>query len=900
MPFVQKLFTSFKSQDDPDTRVGELNRIWYDSNNNVFRIQLDEDTPGGTIIGGAGGGGGGSYTLLPATSTRLGGVKIGAGITVAPNGTISVALTTGPQGYTGSAGIQGDTGYTGSSGASGSIGYTGSKGANGYAGSSGYTGSVGYVGSNGYTGSIGYTGSAGDLGLPGDLGYTGSQGDIGYTGSEGAGYTGSQGDLGYTGSQGDIGYTGSEGAGYTGSQGDIGYSGSLGYTGSQGDIGYSGSQGDTGYVGSQGDLGYSGSQGEIGYTGSQGDAGYVGSQGDVGYTGSIGYTGSEGIGYTGSQGDQGYTGSQGDSGYTGSIGYTGSRGETGYTGSTGAGVPSGGTTGQVLTKNSNDPYDTYWTTVSTGGAGNGYTGSQGITGYTGSLGYTGSQGSIGYTGSTPSLTGYATQSWVTSQNYLTAEADTLDTVTGRGNTTTHDITVGNIYPSSDNTKYLGSALLRWHTVYVGPGSLNIDGISVGNDGTNLTISSPIKFTSSSNTFDGSYTQLANKPVYATVATTGSYTDLINKPSFATVATSGSYNDLLNKPTIPSGTVTSVGGTGTVNGITLTGTVTSSGNLTLGGTLSGIGNSQLTNSTISGVSLGSNLNTLTISSPLSGTSYNGSTAVSVGLSSGYGDTQNPYASKTAKYFLAAPNAADGVPTFRAIVASDIPTLNQNTSGSAGSVANALTAGTGISFSSGTTYNGSAAITINNSDLGSSQNIFKTVAVSGQTSVTAASNTATLTLVAGTGISLTTDNSAKSVTITANGGSPTFTNVTVTGQIVEPFNTYSTTISGSPTITFNCATGNIWRITGTISSTWTAAFTNVQITTGQATNITMIVTQGATAYVPSGLTINSNAATITWQGGSAPPGNANKQDAIGFSVLQTGASSYVVYGQLVTFG
>ena len=36
-----------------------------------------------------------------------------------------------------------------------------------------------------------------------------------------------------------------------------------------------------------------------------------------------------------------------------------------------------------------------------------------------------------------------------------------------------------------------------------------------------------------------------------------------------------------------GTVTSVGGTGTVNGITLTGTVTSSGNLTLGGSLAGV-------------------------------------------------------------------------------------------------------------------------------------------------------------------------------------------------------------------------------------------------------------------------------------------------------------------------
>jgi hypothetical protein len=56
-----------------------------------------------------------------------------------------------------------------------------------------------------------------------------------------------------------------------------------------------------------------------------------------------------------------------------------------------------------------------------------------------------------------------------------------------------------------------------------------------------------------------------------------------------------------------GTVTSVAGTGTVNGITLTGTVTTSGSLTLGGTLGGISNAQLTNSSItingSAVSLG---------------------------------------------------------------------------------------------------------------------------------------------------------------------------------------------------------------------------------------------------------------------------------------------------------
>lgn len=56
-----------------------------------------------------------------------------------------------------------------------------------------------------------------------------------------------------------------------------------------------------------------------------------------------------------------------------------------------------------------------------------------------------------------------------------------------------------------------------------------------------------------------------------------------------ISTSGTYPNFTITNTAPSsgGTVTSVGGTGTVNGITLTGTVTSSGNLTLGGTLANV-------------------------------------------------------------------------------------------------------------------------------------------------------------------------------------------------------------------------------------------------------------------------------------------------------------------------
>jgi len=60
---------------------------------------------------------------------------------------------------------------------------------------------------------------------------------------------------------------------------------------------------------------------------------------------------------------------------------------------------------------------------------------------------------------------------------------------------------------------------------------------------------------------------------------------------------------------------------------------------------------------------------------------GGTTPAISLASGYGDTQNPYASKSANFFLAAPDGLAGVPTFRAIVAADVPTLNQNTTGTA---------------------------------------------------------------------------------------------------------------------------------------------------------------------------------------------------------------------------
>lgn len=50
---------------------------------------------------------------------------------------------------------------------------------------------------------------------------------------------------------------------------------------------------------------------------------------------------------------------------------------------------------------------------------------------------------------------------------------------------------------------------------------------------------------------------------------------------------------------------------------------------------------------------------------------------ISLASGYGDTQNPYASKTANYVLASPTGSNGVPSFRKLVAADLPAIGNIT-------------------------------------------------------------------------------------------------------------------------------------------------------------------------------------------------------------------------------
>lgn len=117
---------------------------------------------------------------------------------------------------------------------------------------------------------------------------------------------------------------------------------------------------------------YTGTTGATGVAGATGPAG----TGATGLKGATGPQGATGIGVTGSQGPKGVTGDPGMPGSPSTIpgpqgidGPTGDTGPTGPKGVTGQGLPSGGTTGQALLKNSAADYDYVWTTISSGGGG---------------------------------------------------------------------------------------------------------------------------------------------------------------------------------------------------------------------------------------------------------------------------------------------------------------------------------------------------------------------------------------------------------------------------------------------------------------------------------------------------------------------------------------------------
>lgn len=56
-----------------------------------------------------------------------------------------------------------------------------------------------------------------------------------------------------------------------------------------------------------------------------------------------------------------------------------------------------------------------------------------------------------------------------------------------------------------------------------------------------------------------------------------------------------------------------------------------------------------------------------------TSQTETLSTTISLADAYGDTKNPYGSKTKNFVLAAPSNANGTPSFRALTTADIPNI-----------------------------------------------------------------------------------------------------------------------------------------------------------------------------------------------------------------------------------
>lgn len=138
---------------------------------------------------------------------------------------------------------------------------------------------------------------------------------------------------------------------------------------------------------------------------------------------------------------------------------------------------------------------------------------------------------------------------------------------------------------------------------------------------------------------------------------------------------------------------------------------------------------------------------------------------------------------------------------------------------------IAAGTGIGVATNATTD---TITITNTAPNTNQNLFETIAVSGQSNIVADSATDTLTLVAGTGMSITTNATTDAITFASTGLS--FLNIAVSGQstvVADAANDTLTLVAGTGmTITTNATTDTITFTSTGGSATPAAPTTSIQ--------------------------------------------------------------------------
>jgi len=389
-----------------------------------------------------------------------------------------------------------------------------------------------------------------------------------------------------------------------------------------------------------------------------------------------------------------------------------------------------------------------------------------------------------------------------------------------------------------------------------------------------------------------------------------------------------------------GTVTSVSGTGTVNGLTLSGTVTGSGSLTLGGTLSdislatqvtgtlptsrggtgttnvtGTGNLVLSGSpTITGIATFDNI-TVGGDLTVSGTTTTINTVnltvsdknIELGkvttptniTADGGGITLKGTTDKTFNWVSA--SSAWTSSEHIAVAAGKTIILGGATSGSTALAAAAVASGTvTLPSSTGTLITTGDTGTVSSTMLAGSIANAK-LANSTISGVALGSNLNTLTI--GTGLSGTSYNGSGAVTVAIDSTVATLTgiqsisnktikafreNVTLTG--VAPAAMTNFDVLTQPIVVYGTATNNFTiNVRGNATTTL-----NSMLAIGDSITINFFVPNGATAYYASSFGIDGFAITPKYQGGTAyTAGNQNATDLYVLFIVKTADAAWSAY-------
>jgi|SRR6056300_439532 len=132
-----------------------------------------------------------------------------------------------------------------------------------------------------------------------------------------------------------------------------------------------------------------------------------------------------------------------------------------------------------------------------------------------------------------------------------------------------------------------------------------------------------------------------------------------------------------------------------------------------------------------------------------------------------------------------------------------------------------------------------------------------------------------------------------------------NVTGTFNVTESINvtgdfdvqsvreSLSSELLSAGTLTIDYATGTNVTLSSP-SSNFTVDLTNTPTDNDKVINVTVITTQGSTAYIPSAFEIDGSAQTIRWVAGITPTPTANKIDIFSFTLIRQ-SSSWTVLAQ-----